>query len=135
MANNVYNGWKQLVGRHGIGIAQTVPPGDLRAQLLSTSYTFNQAHDFLDDLGATLVGSPVALVNETFNSKTLVADNISFSAVTGDPVKAVLLYMHTGTPGTSRLFLYLDTGIAGLPFTPSGAPANLTWDPAGIFDL
>ena len=135
MSNAIYSGWKQLIGRWGIGIAQTIPPGTLRVGLLSTSYTFSQAHDFLDDVGATIVGTSVVLPNATFNSKTLVGDGVTFTAVTGDPVKALLLYMHTGTASTSRLIAYLDTSITGLPFTPSGTNAVLSFDAAGILDL
>lgn len=145
MANAMYNGAKQLMGRHVIGISQTAPTGVLRVGLVTSAYAFSQAHDFLDDLGSLSGQVPAALIasvaigNATFNSRTLVGDNVSFVNLTGSAVVALLFYMHTGTASTSRLLIYQDTGITGMspsqPLQPTGATVNLTWDAAGIFDL
>ena len=132
--NEVWNGWKQLVGRHGIGIAQAVPPGTFKVGLLNVTYDFSQGHDMVDDLGGALVASQL-LVNATFNSKKLRADNLTFPSLSGPACGALLLFMDTGTASSSRLFAYLDTGIIGLPFTPTGADVNLVWDVDGIMDL
>jgi hypothetical protein len=62
------------------------------------------------------------------------AADVTFTAVTGDSVEAVVLYRHTGTEGTSELIAYIDTA-TGLPTTPSGGDITIQWNANGIFKL
>ena len=55
------------------------------------------------------------------------AADLSFTAVSGSTVEAVVLYVNSGVPGTSQLIAYIDTA-AGLPFTPSGGNVAIQWD-------
>ena len=139
MADAIYSGWKQLVGRHGIGISQTMPTGTFSVGLLSTSYTFSQSHDFLDDVVlANVVASQPMGVGATFTGRTLDGPDVTFPSLTGAAVKAVLLFMDhratTANGSTSRLIAYLDS-ILGLPLSPNGEDAVLSFDSAGILDL
>lgn len=134
MANAVYDTWKALIGAHGIGNSQTAPAGALSVNLVTSGYTFNQAHDFENDLGANVVATST-IGNPAWTGRVLDGDDVVFSSLTGSAVAAAVLFMDTGDPATSRLIAYLDTGITGLPFTPSGADATLAWDAAGIFSL
>jgi uncharacterized protein YigE (DUF2233 family) len=46
-----------------------------------------------------------------------------------------VIYIDTGTAGTSPLVAYIDTGVTGLPVTPNGGNINVTWNASGIFAL
>ena len=127
MANNaLYN-----KGREGFLTASiNMSSGDIRAILVDTAdYTVNLAtHDMLDDV---IAGSRVA-VSGAMASKTVTdgifdAADITWTAVTGDPAEAVIIYLHTGTESTSRLIAYIDTA-TGLPVIPNGGNITVTWD-------
>jgi len=85
-------------------------------------------HDFLSDI-------PVAgrvSTSPPFTAKTVVggvadAADITFTAVSGDSVEALVIYKDTGDAGTSRLIAYIDTA-GGLPFTPDGSDVDVQWD-------
>lgn len=55
------------------------------------------------------------------------ADGVWTSVATGDAIQAIVIYKHTGTEGSSRLLLYIDTA-TGLPVTPNGANVTAQWD-------
>ena len=59
----------------------------------------------------------------------------TFSAVTGNSVEALVLYVDTGSASTSRLVAYIDSGVTGLPVTPNGGDITITWNASGIFQL
>ena len=60
---------------------------------------------------------------------------MTFTAVTGNTVEALVIYIDTGVAGTSRLVAYIDTGVTGLPVTPNGGDITITWSGSGIFQL
>ena len=55
--------------------------------------------------------------------------------MTGDSIESIVLYIDTGTAGTSRLIMYQDTGVTGLPLTPDGSDAQIVVDASGWFVL
>ena len=55
------------------------------------------------------------------------AADVSFTAVVGPTVEAIVLYVSTGVDATSQLIAYIDTA-TGLPFTPSGGNVAIQWD-------
>ena len=64
---------------------------------------------------------------------TFDGDNVTFSAVTtATSIEALIIYRNTGTATTSRLVLYEDTGVTGLPVTPNGGDITVTWNASGI---
>lgn len=104
---------------------------DIRAILVDTgSYTVNLAtHDFLDDVpGGARVAVSSSLGSKTVTAGVADAGNVTFSAVTGASVEAIVLYKHTGTEGTSRLIAYIDSASSGLPVTPNGGDITIQWD-------
>lgn len=105
----------------------------------STDYTYNAAHDFLNDVaGAARVATSGAMTNPTTGTVaagTYDADDITFSSVTGDSVEQIILYQHTGTETTSELVMFLDTGITNFPLTPNGGNIVLTWNASGIYQI
>jgi hypothetical protein len=60
---------------------------------------------------------------------------VTYTAVSGATVEALVLYIDTGVAGTSRLVAYIDTGVTGLPVTPNGGDITVTWNASGIFQL
>lgn len=77
--------------------------------------------------GAIIASSGGPLLSPTAVGGTADAADVSFTAVTGATVEAVVLYASTGVAGTSQLIAYIDTA-AGLPFTPSGGNVAIQWD-------
>lgn len=133
MANAVYPKWKEAVLNGGSNVALS---GTLKAALVDTgTVSYNAAHDFYDDISAGVVGTPVALASKTYTNGLLDAADTTFTAVSGASVEAIVLYIDTGTPATSRLFAWIDTGVTGLPVTPSGGNIQITWNASGIVQL
>lgn len=110
---------------------------DLRLILIDLAdYTYSSAHDFLDDVaGASRVATSTALTSPTITGGVFDAADVVFSSVSGDPSEALILYRHTGTESTSHLILYLDTGVTGLPVTPSGGDITVQWNAGGIITI
>lgn len=110
---------------------------DIRVVLVDLAdYTYNAAHDFLDDVPvAARVSTSPALANKTVSAGVFDADDTTFSAVSGDVSEALIVYKHTGVDGTAQLIAFLDTGVTGLPVTPNGGDINVAWNASGILAL
>ena len=137
MANAVYDLWKDLVLEAGTGeAALDLTSATLKVAAIDTgTYTFSQAHQFYDDgPEAGTVGTPVTLGSITHLAGTLDTADATFTDLDGTSIEALVLFMDTGTPGTSPLLCYIDTNVTGLPLTTDGE-ATVTWDASGIFDL
>lgn len=131
MANAVYPKFKEALLDDLANI--DVNDGTLKAALIDTAdYTYSGAHDFWDDASAGVVGTPQTIANTTVTNGLLDGDDVTFTAVTGDSVEAIILYLDTGSAATSRLVAYIDTGVTGLPVTPNGGNIAITWDASGI---
>lgn len=113
---------------------------DIRVVLVDTAdYTVNLAtHDFLDDVpvAARVATMAASLANKTAVAGVADADDVTYTAVTGDEAEAIVIYKHTGTDATSQLIAYIDTG-SGLPVLPNGGDIVITWsgDANKIFKL
>jgi hypothetical protein len=103
---------------------------DIRAILVDTgTYTVNlTTHNFLDDIPAgARIAVSAALGSKTSAAGVADAADVTFSAVSGATVEAVVLYKHTGVESTSNLIAYMDTGMTGLPVTPNGGDITVQW--------
>lgn len=102
---------------------------DMRVILVDLAdYTFSTAHQFLTSVPAgARVAVSAALTGKTATNGTADADDVTFTAVTGDPSEALIIYQHTGVDATSRLVAYIDTA-TGFPVTPNGGNITVTWD-------
>ncbi len=138
MANALYPIWKQEVMQ---ATANTSLGGTVKQTFvdITSGYTYSSAHDFADDLGANdnpNYGAATSLASKTFASGTFDAADTATTALTGaNDVGAIVLYVDSGVEATSRLVLYLDTSITGMPFTPSGGDVTVQWNASGIFTL
>jgi hypothetical protein len=102
----------------------------IKAILVDTgAYTANfTTHEFLSDVSAgARIAGPVTLGSKTTTGGAADAADITFSAVSGTSIEAIILYKDTGAEGTSPLIAYIDTA-TGLPITPNGGDIIVTWD-------
>jgi hypothetical protein len=133
MANTVYPKYMEAVIQASSGSSLA---GTLKAVLIDTAdYTYSAAHDFYDDVSAGAVGTPQTIGSKTYTNGLLDGADVTYTAVTGDPCEAVIIFLDTGTPSTSRLVAYLDTGVTGLPVTPNGGDITITWNVSGIIQF
>jgi hypothetical protein len=134
MANAIYPLYKQalLDGDTNIDLND----GTVKVALIDTNdVAYSATHDFYNDISAAVVGTPQEITNTTVVNGLFDGDNVTFTAVTGDPCEALIIYIDTGNVATSRLVAYLDTGVTGLPVTPNGGDITITWNASGIFQL
>jgi hypothetical protein len=112
---------------------------NIKAVLVDTGqYTFSAGHDFLDDVpSGARVATSGNLASKTTTGGVFDAADVTFSAVTGATVEAVIIYNDTGTASTSDLIAFIDAASSGLPFTPNGGDCLVAWDggAAKIFAL
>lgn len=104
----------------------------------SSGYTFSAAHTGLDAiLAGDRVATSGALASKTVTGGTFDAADVTFTAVTGNPIAAYVVYKDTGTESTSVLIAYFDHDAAAavISLTPNGSDIQITWDAAGIFTL
>lgn len=133
MANALYPLWKAALLQASANSALT---GTVKAALLDTGVVgYNAAHDFYDDISAGVVGTPQTIGTKTYTAGVFDGDDLLYTAVSGATCEAIVIYIDTGVPGTSRLVAFLDTGITGLPVTPNGGNIGVAWNASGIFGL
>jgi hypothetical protein len=107
------------------------------AALVTTSsgYVYSAAHQFYTSL-TNIVGTPQPITTPTVVNGTFAGDNVTFTAVSGTVVGAIVIYrQNAGANTTWRLTLYEDSSVTGLPVTPNGGNILITWNASGIFIL
>lgn len=127
MANTVYP-----LGRQGF-LEGNIPwlAGDMKMILVSAGYVYSAAHQFLSSVGGgNIVATSSNLTNKTSTNGTANCDAVTYTAVTGSTVTAVIVYYDTGVAATSALIVYDDTatGSPGLPVVPNGGNITVTPD-------
>lgn len=109
--------------------------GVIRAVLIDTAvYTYSAAHDFYNDLSGVVGAESGAFASKTFTNGVFDAADITFTAVTGATVEAIVLFLDTGVAAADTLIAYIDSA-SGLPVTPNGGDINVAWHASGIFAL
>jgi hypothetical protein len=133
MANAIYPKYKEALLD---GLANIdVNDGTVKVALVDTgTYTYSAAHEFLTSLSG-VVGTAQTIGATTVTNGVFDGDNVTYTAVSGATVEALVIYIDTGTAGTSRLVAFIDTGVTGLPVTPNGGDITITWSVSGIFAL
>lgn len=130
MANALYD-----FGRQGF-LEGTIDwdTDDIRCALVNTTgtgttYTVDLAtHQFLSSVpAASRIATSGAFTSKSVTAGVADAADITFTAVTGDSIEAIVIYKHTGSDATARLIAYIDTG-TGLPITPNGGDISIAWD-------
>ena len=133
MANAVYPKFKEALWLQSAN--SNANTGTLRAALVDTgTYTYSAAHEFLTSLTG-VVGTAQVIGSKTFTNGVFDGADVTYPSVSGSSAEAIVIYIDTGTAGTSRLVAYLDSGFTGLPVTPNGGDITVTWNASGIFAL
>lgn len=140
MPNAVYPIWKSAILQASANSALTST--NVRVAFIDTgTYTYNAAHDFYNDLTGVFPNTRatgVALGTKTYTNGTFDAADATFTAFSNGSVslEAIVIYIDDGAAdASSRLVLFLDTSITGMPFTPSGSDVTIAWNASGIFTL
>lgn len=108
---------------------------DIRLALVTSSYTVNLGvHQYLSDVGATVVSNSWPLSSKVSAGGVAGAAPAVFTAVTGATGTYAVVYKDTGTAATSPLIAYLDT-VTNLPVTPNGGDIKLTFASSTVFTL
>ena len=133
MANLIYPKYKEALIAGSANISLST--GTVRAALVDLgTYTYSATHEFLSSLTG-VVGTAQTLGSKTVTNGLFDAADVSFTGLTGNSAEAIVIYIDTGTAGTSRLVAFFDTGVTGLPVTPNGGDVNIVWNASGIFQL
>lgn len=133
MANAIYPLYKQAL----LDGAANTDINDLtvKVALVDTGvYTYSPTHEFLTSLTG-VVGTAQTIAATTVVNGLFDGDNVTYSAVTGNSVEALVIYIDTTVAGTSRLVAFIDSGVTGFPVTPNGGDITVTWNVSGIFQL
>jgi len=113
-----------------------LPSDTIKIGLIDTGvYTYNSANEFWSSASAALVGTAATLASKTVTSGTFDANDVTFTAVTGSSVEALIIYKDTGSAATSPLIAYIDVAASGLPVTPNGGDITVTFNASGIFSI
>jgi hypothetical protein len=133
MANAIYPKYKEAIIQSSSDSSLT---GTVKVALIDTdTYTYDAAHDFYNDVSG-VVGTPQTIgATKSYTNGVFDGGDVTFTAVSGASVEALILYIDTGDASTSRLVAYIDTGVTGLPVTPNGGDITVTWNASGIFAL
>lgn len=84
-------------------------------------------HQFLTDLGASLIWRSGALSGKTVTAGVFDATDLLVSGPSGPNAHAWVLYQDTGVDATSRLISYIDTA-TGLPMPLTGGDIRIVFD-------
>lgn len=133
MPNAIYPKYKEAIIN---GSANTSLTGTVRAALVDTgTYTYNAAHEFLTSLTGIVGTAQTIGATKSYTNGVFDGADVTYTAVTGATAEAIVIYIDTGTAGTSRLVAFLDTGVTNLPVTPNGGDITITWNAPGIFAI
>ena len=136
MANALYNTFKEgILGNTAFDMDTDV----IKASLIdSADYTFSAAHDEYsggarDVPLAAIVKESAQLTSPTVVNGVFDTADFTWPAVTGDQSEAIILWDDTLT--NDRLVAFYDTGMTGMPVTPSGGDINVTINASGWFAI
>lgn len=135
MPNAVYPKYKEAIIGGGTNV--DLLTGTVKVALVDTgTYTYSATHQFLTSLtGVVGTAQTIPATKTVTDGLFKTTGNNTFTGVSGASVEALVLYIDTGTPATSRLVAFIDTGVTGLPVTPNSGDITITWNASGIFQL
>ena len=137
MANAIYPKYKKslLDGDSNTTLTGSGTTGLYVALVDTGTYTYNSTHQYYSDLSG-IVGTDQEVTTVTTTGGLIDGDNVTFTAVSGNSVEALVLYRkNAGANTTWRLVAYMDTSVTGLPVTPNGGDISITWNASVIVQL
>ena len=134
MANALYPKWKEQLLQFTAN--NNLSAGTVKVALIDTGvYTYSSTDQFWSAASSASVGTPQTIGSKTYTNGVFDGSDVTFTAVTGNSVEALIIYIDTGTASTSPLVAYIDTSVTGLPVTPNGGDITITWNASGLFAL
>lgn len=107
----------------------------IKAALVDTgTYTYNSTHEFYSSVSTAVVGTPQTIANPSVTNGVFDGDDVTYSALSGSTVEAIVIYKDTGNAATSPLIAYIDNAGA-LAITPNGGDVTINWNASGIIAL
>lgn len=137
MANAVYPAFKQALGAEGHNMTVDA----IWFHLIDLAdYTYNSAHDFLDDVAAAAREESFGpVLSPTFTGGVFDCADFVFVNAAGDQCEALICENHNGNGAAAdtarQLIAFWDTGITGMPVSPNGGNINVTVHNSGWFAL
>ena len=127
MANSLYDKARNLFASGGIDWGNDT----FNVILVDTAvYTVNlSGHNWASDVtGSAIIAGPNTLTSTQVELNGAAdADDVTFTAVSGDSIEALVIYKFVTNLNDSPLIAYIDTA-TGLPITPNGGDIIVTWD-------
>lgn len=144
MANGLYVPFRNgILGAHATRV--DLDADTIRTAFVDTGvYTVNlTTHDFYNDL--TGVYPNTRATGKQLTSITIgtvaagvfdAADTLFAAFSNGSvSVEGIVIYKDSGSDTTSDLVAWWDTGVTGMPFTPSGGDVTIVWNASGILGV
>jgi len=132
MANAIYPKFKEAAFKGAANV--DVTSGTIKVTLVDLAdYTYNASHQYVSDVPGAARVATSTMAGMTMVAGLFDANDVTFVGASGDQSEALIIWKDTGVEATSRLICYLDTGVTGLPITPSGGDIAISWNAAGIF--
>lgn len=135
MANARYPKWIEasIQGTASAALNGSGATGVFAALIDTALYTYSASHEFHSSISAAIVGTPQEITSKTYTNGLLDGVDVTFPTVTGATCEALALFIkNAGADTTWRLYSYFDSGVTGLPVTPSGVNIPVTWNASGI---
>lgn len=137
MASFLYqNGLKALLG------ASNAETATIRAMLVTSGYSANKDHDFVDDLtpgtnelngtgySRKTLANVTVTADDTNDRVVIDADDVVWTAINAGTAAAVVLFLFVSNDADSILLAYIDSG--GFPIVTSGQDMTVSWSSSGI---
>jgi hypothetical protein len=111
--------------------------GNVKIVALDSTYVYNAAHNFLDDIGGgSIVATSGNLASKTNTAGVFDAADVSLgSPAAGDTITQLWLYRDSGSAATSELVAYTDedASAAALSIATNGEEITVTIAATGLF--
>lgn len=144
MANFLFDAYRSsMVGKTSDYSARV----DADTDTLKTSFvdegtaTPAAANVFVTTFSTALIpafASSVTLASPTAGvvaAGTFDAADTTFTALSGASVEGIVIFKNVTVVGDSPNLAYFNTGITGVPFTPSGGDVTIQWNASGIWQV
>jgi hypothetical protein len=138
MANAIYPLWKEAIlqGSANSALNGSGTTGVYAALVDTGTYTYSASHQYYSSLSGVVGTDQEIGATKTYTNGVFDGANCTFPSVSGSSAEAIVLYVkNAGANTTWRLLAYIDTGVTGLPVTPTGSDITISWHASGIFAL
>ena len=144
MANGLYLAYRQgIIGAHATRVdwdADTFRTSFVDTGTYTVALTTHAFYSSLSGVYPNTRATGKALTSPTIGTLGAgIADaaDTLFAAFSNGAVseEGIVIYKDSGTDATSDLVAWWDTGVTGMPFTPSGGDVTIAWSSSGIFQI